>query len=120
MDFAVTHHFEGEIAVVAVSGWIEIASAPQLRDTIVTLIDEGHLHLVIDLSETAFMDSTGLGVLVGVLHRLRTRDGSLVIAGAKERVLKVFQVSQLTKVLTLTDSVEDAIAAINSGAASTS
>ncbi len=120
MDFAIDHHLEDEIAVVAVSGWIEISSAPQLRETIVSLIDGGHLHLVIDLSETAFMDSTGLGVIVGVLHRLRSRDGSLVIAGAKDRVYKVFHISQLTKVLTLTDSVEEAIAAINSGAASTS
>jgi anti-sigma B factor antagonist len=117
MDFAITHHLVGKIAVVEVSGWIEIASAPQLRDTLIALIDEGHLHLVIDLSEVAFLDSTGLGVLIGLLHRLRSRDGSLALAGANERVYKVFRTTQLTKVLTLTDTVADAIAAIDSGAA---
>jgi anti-sigma B factor antagonist len=120
MDFAVSHHIENEIAVVEVSGWIEISSAPQLRETLITLIDEGHLHLVLDLSATVFLDSTGLGVLVGLLHRLRSRDGSLAIAGAKDRVYKAFQISKLTQVLTLTDTVEDGIAAINAGAASTS
>lgn len=119
MDFAIDHHREGEITVVEVTGWVEISTAPQLRDTVIRLIDEEHLHLVLDLSETAFIDSTGLGVIVGLLHRLRSRDGSLAIAGAKDRVLNAFQVSKLTQVLTLTDSVEDGIAAINVGTAST-
>lgn len=120
MDFDVDHHIEGDIAVVEVSGWIEISSAPRLRETVITLIDEGHLHLVLDLSSTVFLDSTGLGVLVGLLHRLRSRDGSLAIAGAKDRVYKAFQISKLTRVLTLTETVEDAIAAIKVGDASAS
>jgi anti-sigma B factor antagonist len=119
MDFAITHHVVGKIAVVQLSGWIEIASAPQLRDTLISLVDDGHLHLVIDLSEVVFLDSTGLGVLIGLLHRLRSRDGSVVLAGAKERVYKVFHTTQLTKFLTFTDTVDDAIAAINSGTAGT-
>lgn len=120
MDFAIAHHLEGEIAVVEVSGWIEISSAPRLRDTLIGLIDEGHLHLVLDMSAVVFLDSTGLGVLVGLLHRLRSRDGSLAIAGAKGRVYQTFQISQLTQILTLTDTLEDAIVAVNTGVASTS
>jgi anti-sigma B factor antagonist len=119
MDFAIDHHLEGEIAIVEVSGWIEISSAPRLRDTLISLIDDGHLHLVIDLSSTVFLDSTGLGVLVGTLHRLRSRDGSLAIAGVKDRVGRAFQISNLDQIITLTDTVEDGIAAINVGAAST-
>jgi anti-sigma B factor antagonist len=119
MDFAITHHAIGEIAVVQLSGWIEIASAPQLRDTLISLIDDGHLHLVVDLSEVVFLDSTGLGVLIGLLHRLRSRDGSLVLAGAKDRVYKVFHTTQLTKVLTFTDTVDDAMTAINAGTTGT-
>jgi anti-sigma B factor antagonist len=120
MDFAIGHHLEGEIAVVDVRGWVEISTAPRLRDTAIRLIDEGRLHLVIDLSGTVFIDSTGLGVIVGILHRLRSRDGSLAIAGAKDRVHHAFQVSRLNQVLTLTDTVEESIAAINVGAASAS
>jgi anti-sigma B factor antagonist len=102
---------------VQVTGWIEIGSAPQLRDTLISVIDEGHVHVVVDLSGVVFLDSTGLGVLIGLLHRLRSRDGSLVLAGASDRVYKVFHTTQLTKVLTITDTVADAIAAIDSGAA---
>ncbi len=120
MDFAIAHHLEGEIAVVEVSGWVEISTAPDLRDTLISLIDEGRLHLALDLSATEFIDSTGLGVIVGLLHRLRSRDGSLAISGATGRVLHAFQISRLTQILTLTDTVADAIAAINTGAASTS
>ena len=119
MDFAIDHRLESEIAVVEVRGWVEISTAPQLRDTAIGLIDVGHLHLVLDRSETVVIDSTGLGVIVGLLHRLRSRDGSLVIAGAKDRVLHAFKVSRLTQVLTLTDTVQEGIAAINVGAAST-
>src|SRR4051794_17807172 len=96
MDFAITHHLVGEIAVVQVSGWIELASAPKLRETLIEVIDDGHVHLVIDLSEVVFLDSTGLGVLISLLHRLRSRDGSLALAGAKDRVYKVFHTTQLT------------------------
>lgn len=117
MDFDVTHHLVGEIAVVEVSGWIEIEAAPQLRETLIGVIDEGHVNLVIDLSNVAFLDSTGLGVLIGLLHRLRSRDGCLALAGASDRVYKVFHTTQLTKVLTITPTVDDAIAAIKSGAA---
>lgn len=119
MDFAIDHHREGEITVVEVTGWVEISTAPQVRDTAIRLIDEGDLHLILDMSGTVFIDSTGLGVIVGLLHRLRSRDGSLVIAGAKDRVHHAFQVSRLTQVLTLTDTVEEGIAAINVGTAST-
>jgi anti-sigma B factor antagonist len=119
MDFGIAHRLVGEIALVEVSGWIEIGSAPRLRDTLISVIDEGHVHVVIDLSEVAFLDSTGLGVIVGLLHRLRSHNGSLALAGASERVYKVFHTTQLTKVLTITETVDDAIAAVNSGAAGT-
>jgi anti-sigma B factor antagonist len=119
MDFAIDHRLEGDIAIVEVSGWIEVSSAPQLRETLISLIDEGHLHLVLDLSKTVFLDSAGLGVIVGLLHRLRSRDGSLAIAGAKDRVHRAFQISKLSQILTLTDTVADGIAAINVGTAST-
>jgi anti-sigma B factor antagonist len=117
MDFGITRHLVGEIVVVEVSGWIEIGSAPQLRETLISVIDEGHLQLVVDLSAVVFLDSTGLGVLIGTLHRLRSRDGSMALAGASDRVYKVFHTTQLTKVLNITDTVADAIAAINSGEA---
>jgi anti-sigma B factor antagonist len=117
MEFDVTYHLVGEIAVVEVSGWIEIGSAPQLRETLISVIDKGYVQLVIDLSGVVFLDSTGLGVLIGSLHRLRSRDGSLALAGASDRVYKVFHTTQLTKVLTIADTVDDAIAAISSGTA---
>lgn len=118
MDFTISHRLQGQIAIVAVGGWIDIGCAPTMRETFIALIEEGHLHLVVDLTEVAFMDSTGLGVLIGLLHRLRSRNGSLVLAGANERVSKVLAIAGLTKVFAITTDIEEAIAAINSGAAS--
>jgi anti-sigma B factor antagonist len=111
MDFAIDHRLEGDIAIVEVSGWIEISSAPQLRDTLISLIDEGHLRLVLDLSSTVFLDSTGLGVLVGRLKLARTRGGSMRLVGTDDRVLKVFAITGLDKVFEIHPDVDAALAA---------
>jgi anti-sigma B factor antagonist len=112
MDFAIAHHLEGEIAVVEVSGWIEISSAPRLRDTLIGLIDEGHLHLVLDMSAVVFLDSTGLGVLVGALKRLRATGGTFGLVCAKEPLLKIFRITALDQVFPIYPSVETATSTI--------
>ena len=64
-------------AVVAVGGEIDVYTAPKLRDQITDLVGHGSYHIVIDLEAVEFLDSTGLGVLVGGLKKVRAHDGSL-------------------------------------------
>ena len=111
MEFAVEHREEKGLTVVEISGEIDVFTSPRLREELLGVIEGGGLHLVIDLSEVTFLDSTGLGVLVGVYHRLRARDGSMSFAGVGDRVRRVFRVTQLTKIFMLHPSVDDAIAA---------
>ncbi|WP_131742427.1 STAS domain-containing protein [Actinomadura roseirufa] len=111
MDFAVEHREEHGLTVVKISGEIDVFTSPRLREALLDIIDNGGPHLLVDLGEVTFLDSTGLGVLVGIYHRLRARDGSMSFVGANDRVRRVFHVTQLTKIFVLHPSLEDAIAA---------
>lgn len=109
MEFAVEHQVDNDVAIVRVTGEIDVFSSPQLREMLLEVIENGNLHLVIDLADVSFLDSTGLGVLVGIFHRLRARNGSMAFVGANERVRRVFHVTQLTKIFVLCDSLPEAV-----------
>jgi len=93
-----------------VAGEIDVYTAPQLREQLVELVDSGRYDLVIDMERVEFLDSTGLGVLVGGLKRVRAHDGSLRLVCTQERILKIFRITGLTKVFPIHDSVADAVA----------
>jgi anti-sigma B factor antagonist len=97
-------------AVLAVSGEVDVATAPRLRERLVDLVSEGSHRVVVDLENVEFLDSTGLGVLVGALKRVRTHDGDLALVCTQPRILKVFEITGLTKVFSIHRSVDDATA----------
>jgi len=97
--------------VVQVAGEVDVYTAPQLREFLDQEIDAGHHHLVVDLSGVSFMDSTGLGVLVGRLKQIRLHDGSMRLVCAHDRVLKVFIITGLDKVFAISPTVDEALAA---------
>ena len=103
-------------AVLAVSGEVDVATVPRLREQLHGLVAQGSNRIIVDLDGVDFLDSTGLGVLVGALKRVRSNDGELSLVCTQPRIRKVFEVTGLTKVFSLFDSVDDAVA----GTASTS
>jgi anti-sigma B factor antagonist len=109
VDLSLTTRNEGERTVVEVGGEIDVYTAPKLRETLISLVDNGRYHLVVDLEKVDFLDSTGLGVLVGGLKRVRTHDGSLSLVCTSERLLKVFRITGLTKVFDIHPDVESAL-----------
>lgn len=108
MQFDVETYDHGTWSVVAVRGEVDVASAPGLREAVIRLVSEGHSHLVIDLEAVDFIDSTGLGVLVGALKRVRVKGGELRLVCTNSRVLKVFDITGLDAVFPRFDSVEAA------------
>jgi anti-sigma B factor antagonist len=100
-----------DCAVLRVAGEVDVFTAPALRESILDLAAKGVVHVIADLRDVAFLDSTGLGVLVGGLKRLRTLDGSLGLVINSDRILKVFKITGLTSVLPPHSTVPDAIAA---------
>ena len=70
---------------------------------------DGKHHIIVDLEGVDFLDSTGLGVLVGGLKRLRSHEGDLALVCTQSRILKVFEITGLTKVFSIYDSVDAAV-----------
>src|SRR4029079_11734154 len=105
-----TREAEGR-TVVAVAGEIDVYTAPRLRESITELVASGTYDLVVDMSEVEFLDSTGLGVLVGGLKKVRAHDGSLQLVCNQDRLLKIFRITGLAKVFVIHDTAEAALAA---------
>ncbi len=111
VDLKLDHHSKDGIEVVDVEGEIDVYTAPRLRELLIELVNIGHYQLVVNMEKVEFLDSTGLGVLVGGLKRVRAHDGSLDLVCTQERILKIFRITGLTKVFGIHDSVDEAIAA---------
>jgi anti-sigma B factor antagonist len=111
VDLSLSTRPEGDRTVVEVGGEIDVYTAPKLREQLVELVNDGNYHLVVDMERVDFLDSTGLGVLVGGLKRVRAHEGSLRLVCTQERILKIFRITGLTKVFPIYPSVADAVAA---------
>lgn len=96
--------------IVAVGGEIDVYTAPKLRDKITELVAGGTYHLVVDMEAVEFLDSTGLGVLVGGLKKVRAHDGSLSLICNQDRLLKIFRITGLAKVFVIHASADAALA----------
>jgi anti-sigma B factor antagonist len=101
----------GDCAVLQVAGEVDAYAAPALRERIRDLAAKGAVHVIADMSRVEFLDSTGLGVLVGGLKRLREHDGSLTLVISAPRILRIFEMTGLTRVFPAQPSVPAAITA---------
>ena len=110
MDLGLDVSDRNGYAVLAVSGEVDVATVPRLREQLHGLVAQGSNKIVVDLDGVDFLDSTGLGVLVGALKRVRSNDGDLYLVCTQSRIRKVFEVTGLTKVFALYDSVDEAVA----------
>jgi anti-sigma B factor antagonist len=109
VELSLNHRKEGEKTVLEVGGEVDVYTAPKLRERLVELVGEGHYQIVVDMTKVEFLDSTGLGVLVGGLKRVRSHDGSLSLVCNQERILKIFRITGLTKVFPIHDSLDEAL-----------
>jgi anti-sigma B factor antagonist len=101
----------GDCAVLRVAGEVDVHTAPALREQLLDLAAKGAVHVIADMSRVDFLDSTGLGVLVGGLKRLREHDGSLTLVISATRILRLFEMTGLTRVFPAQPSVPAAITA---------
>lgn len=110
VELSVMSRQEGSRTVISVTGEIDVYTAPTLRERLNELVAAGHYDLVVDMGGVDFLDSTGLGVLVGGLKRARSHDGSLRLVCDQEKILKVFRITGLTKVFPIHPTLQDALA----------
>ena len=110
MDLTLSTHEADGTTVVAVGGEIDVYTAPRLRDKFTELVAAGSYDIIVDMQNVEFLDSTGLGVLVGGLKKVRAHDGSLDLVCTQDRLLKIFRITGLAKVFVIHDSAESALA----------
>ena len=111
VDLKLGHYTTDGIEVIDVAGTIDIYTAPRLRELLIDLVSTDNYQLIVNLERVEFLDSTGLGVLVGGLKRVRAHDGSLDLVCTRERILKLFRITGLTKVFGIHETVNQAITA---------
>src|SRR3979409_1010792 len=99
--------------VVAVRGEIDLFTAPELKQKLTDAIEAGKIRIVVDLSATSFLDSTALGVLIGAVKRLRTRDGALVIVNTDSNIAKTFEITGLDQIFTSRPTRDEAVEALD-------
>ncbi|MDX6338234.1 MAG: anti-sigma factor antagonist [Streptosporangiaceae bacterium] len=100
------------VAVVEVTGEVDVATCGALRKALLRVVsDENYRGLVVNLAGVTFIDSTGIGVLVGVWRRVRATDGSLALAAPSRQVQGILNATGLTKVLSIYSVEADAVQA---------
>ena len=87
--------------VISVSGDLDVVGAPELRQEVVSAVAGGDVCLILDLTDVEFIDSFGLGVVIGSVKRVRQRDGDLALVCPEPRVRRVFELCDLDRVLPL-------------------
>ena len=102
---------DGGRTIVEAVGEIDVYTAPKLREQLTELVDAGRRDIIVDMQKVEFLDSTGLGVLVGGLKRVSQHGGSLRLVCTQERILKIFRITGLTKVFAIYGDVAAAVAA---------
>jgi anti-sigma B factor antagonist len=102
----------GDVRILRVGGDVDFDAAPQLKRHIMSRVDAGDRHFIVDLSAVGFIDSTAIGVLVGALRRLDANGGSLLVVCDNEDIRGIFETVGLEHVIPLYRSHEDAFAAL--------
>lgn len=110
IEFAIEdRRIDGKAHVVAVTGEVDLFTAPQFKQRVMAPIAAGVDRVIVDLTETTFIDSSSLGALIGAHRRLQQRGGRLVVACDTEAIVKTFRITGLDGVFTIVNSVQTAL-----------
>jgi anti-sigma B factor antagonist len=113
VELTVSRQSVDGIPVVAVSGEVDVYSAPTLKENLTDLLKSGVNTVVVDLTEVAFLDSTGLGALVEARSATTEVGGSLPLVCNQERILKLFAITGLDGVFSIHSTVDDAVSGLS-------
>lgn len=109
MDLRIEVEEREKAAVVKLDGEVDVYTAPRLKSRLIDLVDQGKYNIVVNLEGVDFMDSSGLGVLVGGLKRVRSHEGTISLVCTQENILKIFRITGLVKVFPIFESAEEAL-----------
>lgn len=87
-----------------------MATAPRLRQQVVVMVNAGHVNVILDLNEVDFLDSVGLGVIVGAVKRVRSNGGEILVVCDNDQILKLFEITRLHSAVDVHGTLEEALA----------
>ena len=102
--------------VVSLGGEVDLYTAPELKQELHRLVGDGATRLVIDMSDTTFVDATTLGVLLSVVKRVRPEGGTVVLVCPDRNVRRIFEITLLDRVFAIVDTRDEAFAELTSSA----
>ena len=104
-------NFENETAVLQFDGEVIFDNSNQLKEAAKDRLDQEEQigNLIVDLSQVPYLDSSGVGVLLSLFKFMRSRDGSLAIAGPNEKIQRVFEVTKMTEIISAYENVDQAL-----------
>ena len=115
MNFDIkTEQLAGDAYVIALAGEVDLYTAPEFKQQLLDVIGKGAKSVVVDFSDTTFIDSTTLGVLVGGVKRLRTNDGQISLVCSDRNITKIFEITGLDRVFEIHATRDEAVASLNS------
>ena len=115
MNFDIqTDRLSDDATVIALSGEVDLYTAPEFKQQLLDVIAQGGTNVVVDLSDTTFIDSTTLGVLVGGVKRLRPEGGRLSLVCNDRNITKIFEITGLDKVFPIHETRTEAVETIHS------
>jgi anti-sigma B factor antagonist len=112
MNFDIKTDQVDDAYVIALAGEVDLYTAPEFKQQLLDVIAKGGKEVIVDFSDTTFIDSTTLGVLVGGIKRLRTNEGQLSLVCSDRNITKIFEITGLDRVFTIYPSREEAVATI--------
>ncbi len=112
MDLKIETEENDGAAVIRLQGEVDVYTAPKLKSTLIDLVDKGNFKVVVNLEQVDFMDSSGLGVLVGGLKRVRSHEGAIALVCTQENILKIFRITGLVKVFPIFEEESQAVEGI--------
>ena len=98
--------------VISLAGEVDLYTAPEFKQHLLNVIGEGAKDVVVDFSDTTFIDSTTLGVLVGGVKRLRSQDGRLSLVCSDRNITKIFEITGLDRVFAIYPTRAEAVATL--------
>jgi anti-sigma B factor antagonist len=115
VDFSVrTETAHDDVEVISLAGEVDLYTAPEFKQELLRVIGEGASQVIVDLTDTTFIDSTTLGVLVGGVKRLRPNGGQLSLVCSDRNITKIFEITGLDRVFAIYPTRDEALQAVAS------
>jgi anti-sigma B factor antagonist len=115
--FAAEPSSRGSWQVLHVTGDVDLASAPAFRRALVQAVEPASAGLVVDLTACHHLDSVGVGLLLGALKRTRAHGGTLRLVASDDRILRVLELTELTRIVAVHPTLAGALDAAPSAPA---